>query len=115
MENKNNENVNVDVNENIQEGKEVGKDANGIPHIKVVDPKRETRKKVVIGFAIGATVAGLAGLAVYQLTKKKGNLAEIPVQVAQAAVQAAEPVKAAAPEAVNVAQDVVNGVQVAAF
>lgn len=114
MENKNNENVNENINYD-QEGIEAGKDANGIQHIKVVDPKKETRKKIVIGFAIGATVAGLAGLAVYQLTKKKGNLAEIPVQVAQAAVQTAEPVKAAAPEAVNVAQDVVNGVQVAAF
>lgn len=114
MENKNNENVNDNVI--IEEGKEVGKDANGVPHIKVVDPKKETRKKVVIGFAFGLAVAGLTGLAAYQVLKnKKGNLTEIPVQVAQAAVQAAEPVKAAAPEAVNVAQDVVNGVQVAAF
>lgn len=112
MENKNNENVNENINYD-QEGKEVGKDANGVPHIKVVDPKKETRKKIVIGFAFGLAAAGLTGLAAYQILKnKKGNLAEIPVQVAQAAVQTAEPVKAA-PEVVNVAQDVVNGAQVA--
>lgn len=109
MENKNNENENINYD---QEGKEVGKDANGIPHIKVVDPKKETRKKIMIGFAFGLAAAGLTGLAAYEILKnKKGNLAEIPVQVAQAAVQTTEPVKAA--EVVNVAQDVVNGAQVA--
>lgn len=114
MENKDNTNKEGTIE---MEGKEMGKDANGVQHIKMVDPKKEKIKKIAIGVVAGGLVIGFGYIAYKEIKKSSGKaFTEIPVrEVAQAAVQAVEPVPVAAPEMVNTAQAVVDGVQVATF